>query len=70
MANVDQSSSVSSGEATLTIVDADGNAVYARDLAADGSLASDAGVPGDWTITVSCTRLSGALNFRAEKRTP
>jgi hypothetical protein len=70
MANVDQSSSIEPGQAILTLMDADGTAVYTQDLSVDGSTATDAGTAGDWQVRVAFVGLTGTLNFRAEKRTP
>ena len=70
LANVDQSSNIEPGQAVLTLLDSNGTVVYSRDLAEDGSTASDAGVAGDWSVRVICTGLSGTVNFRAETRTP
>lgn len=70
LANIDQSAAVTVGQAVLTILDADGAAVYSQDLSVDGSFASDAGTSGDWQVRVAFTNLTGTLNFRAEKRTP
>lgn len=66
-ANIDQSSAISGGTATLTVRDAVGTQVYTGDLATGGSFTSSAGTTGDWTITVALTGLSGTLNFRAQK---
>jgi hypothetical protein len=70
LANIDQSSSIEPGQATLTLLDSDGVTVYSRDLAEDGSTATDPGAAGSWRVRVTCTGLSGTVNFRAEKRTP
>jgi len=51
-------------------MDADGMAVYTRDLSVDGSSATDVGLAGDWQVRVTLSGLTGTLNFRAEKRTP
>ena len=70
MANVDQSSNIEPGQAILTLMDADGMAVYTRDLSVDGSSATEPGIAGSWRVRVTLTGLTGTLNFRAEKRTP
>ena len=67
VANVNQSASSSSGSATLRIVDGAGVEVYSRSLAANGTFNTTAGTAGNWTITVTLSDVSGALNFRVEK---
>jgi hypothetical protein len=64
-ANVDQSGSLS-GTATVTITDADGTQVYTRSLTQTGTLQTDAGTAGNWTIQVVLGGTSGALNFRVQ----
>lgn len=70
MANVNQSSSISSGTATITIQDATGQILYGRDLKENGTFQTNAGTSGSWKITVTLSKINGTLNFRAEKRTP
>lgn len=70
LANVDQSSAIDPGQATLTLIDAAGTEVYAKDLSEDGSSASSAGIAGAWKVRIECSGLMGNVNFRAEKRTP
>lgn len=70
MADVDQSSAITAGEATLVLLDANGAQVYSRSLSEGGSAASAAGVAGDWTIRVVFADTDGTINFRAQKRTP
>lgn len=66
-ASVDQSSFVSGGMATLSIRDASGTQVYARNLGENGTFATAAGTAGTWTVTVTMSKTSGTLNFRAQK---
>jgi hypothetical protein len=66
-ANVDQSGIVASGAATLTITDAAGTEVYRRSLIQTGSFITSAGTSGSWTIEVSLSGVTGALNFRVQK---
>lgn len=66
-ANVNQSTSLSAGTATLTIRDAAGAQVYSRDLTDDGTFQTTAGAAGRWTITVRLVDASGAVNFRVQK---
>ena len=68
-ANVDQSCSITSGTAMLTMSDSTGTQVCSRNMADGGSVASTAGLPGTWTIRVTLNRVSGTLNFRAQKKT-
>ena len=70
MANVDQSCAVESGQATVVLVDSEGNEVYTEDLSVDGSYTSTEGVAGDWQVRVELSAMVGNLNFRAEKATP
>lgn len=66
-ANVDQSSSVTDGSATLTLRDANGTQVYSRSLGQNGSFTSAAGATGTWTVTLTLSKTTGTLNFRAQK---
>ena len=68
-ANVDQSCAITGGAATLVLLDANGTQVYSRSLIEGGSMASDAGVAGTWTIRVIFSTTDGNINFRAQKRT-
>lgn len=67
MANVNQSSSITSGTATVRVTDGVGAEVYARSLQENGTFQTSAGSAGTWTIVVSMDGASGgALNFRVE----
>lgn len=66
-ANIDHSSVIDSGTATLKIFDAEGIEVYSRDLNDDGSFTSSYGSPGTWTIKIELSKVSGTLNFRVEE---
>lgn len=68
-ANVDQSSSITAGTATLSLRDSTGAQVYTRSLTEGGSLASGVGLAGNWTIRVTLTGVRGTLNFRVQKKT-
>ena len=70
VANINQSSNLSSGSATLTINDTNGVEVYRKSLSENGSFVTAEGQSGSWTINISLSKLDGTLNFRAEKRTP
>ena len=65
-ANVDQSGSVSAGSGTLTITDDNGAEVYSRSLAQTGSVQTDAGTAGTWTIRIDLDGMSGVLNVRVQ----
>jgi hypothetical protein len=66
-ANVDQSTVLNSGAATVTILDADGMQVYSRDMNEDGTFQTGTGTTGNWTIRVALVNAVGGLNFRCEK---
>ncbi len=66
-ASVNQSCAISSGTATLVILDNNGTQVYTKDLSANGTFTTSVGVTGNWTIRVTLTSNSGDLNFRAQK---
>lgn len=67
-ASVNQSTTVTSGTATVTLYDANGAQVYTNDLSANGTFTTGTGVAGNWRIKVVFTNYSGpAVNFRAQK---
>jgi hypothetical protein len=66
-ASVNQACSITSGDATLVIQDANGTTVYAKSLKQNGTYNSSSGVAGTWTIQVMLSKTSGTLNFRAQK---
>lgn len=66
-ANVNQSTSLSAGSATLVIHDAANAEVYRRDLKQNGTFQTAAGTAGSWRIRVELTNASGAVNFRVQK---
>ena len=66
-ANVNQSSSLSGGTATVQVKDGSGAIVYTRSLAENGTRATSAGIAGTWTITVTLDNAQGTLNFRLQK---
>ena len=68
LANVNQSSAMGGGTATLRITDDQGVEVYSRSLSQDGDFPTDVGDPGNWTVTVSLNDASGTLNFRIQAR--
>lgn len=67
LAKVDHSSNIKKGNATLKILDANGNEVYNKDLSTDGSYTSNSGISGVWTIKLELKKLEGDLNFRVQK---
>ena len=66
-ASINQSTTVASGAATVTVFDANGTQVYSQSLSANGTFTTAAGVAGNWTIRVSLTQYDGTINFRAQK---
>ena len=66
-ANVNQSSSVTGGSATLTVRDDAGTVVYTASLGQNGTFTTDAGVAGTWNVEVRMSGTKGMLNFRLEK---
>lgn len=66
-ANVNQSANLGGGSADLRIMDAEGVEVYSRSLESNGTFQTSAGAAGSWTVTVTLTKASGALNFRLQK---
>ena len=68
-ANVNQSTTVTGGTATLGLLDADGTKVYDRSLADNGTYVSSSGTPGTWTLVVTYNDCSATVNFRVQKTT-
>lgn len=68
-ANINQSTTVTSGNMNLVIRDANGTQVYSRSLADNGTFVTADGVAGTWTIQVGYIGASGTVNFRAQKKT-
>ena len=67
VANVNQSSAVTAGTATLILRDPAGGQVYSRDLKDNGTFVTSRGTSGTWTIQVVLSNVSGTLNFRVQK---
>lgn len=65
-ANINQSTTVDRGTATLRIFDGEGTQIYERSLASNGTYESDAGTGTDWTIRIILTDYTGTVNFRVE----
>jgi len=66
-ANVNQSSSLGGGSASIRVVDGSGTEVYAKSLATNGTFQTGAGTAGDWKVTVTLDKATGTLNFRLQK---
>lgn len=66
VATVDQSSSITSGTATLTIKDASGSVVYSKSLSTNGTFSTSAGPAGNWTIAIHFSGVNGTANFRVQ----
>ncbi len=66
-ANIEHSSVIDKGTATLKIFDSKGIEVYSRDLNEHGSFTSNYGAPGTWTIRVELSKVSGTLSFKVEE---
>ena len=67
-AKVNQACAITGGSATVTLLDDGGTQVYTNSLASNGDFFSSLGVPGNWTVRVVLSHLSGTLNFRAQKQ--
>ena len=65
-ANIDQSSSITSGTATLTIWCVNGNEMYSGPLTQNGTFETTTGESGEWTIEVVMVGVHGTLNFRVD----
>jgi hypothetical protein len=68
-ANVNQSTTVTGGTATLAILDADGTEVYNRSLAENGTFTTAGGASGTWTVRVIYVEANANVNFRVQKST-
>ncbi len=66
-AAVDHSSVVSTGVGTLVVLDADGTEVYSDVLTDSGSLVTQTGTAGAWTVKITYATFSGTVNFRVQK---
>ena len=68
-ANVNQSTTVTSGNMILVITDAVGTQVYTRPLSDNGTFVTANGVAGTWTIRITYSSAAGTVNFRVQKKT-
>lgn len=66
-ATVNQSTTVTGGSATLTILDTNGTQLYSQSLSSNGTFGMTKGLHGSWTIKVVFTSYSGTMNFRVQK---
>ncbi len=67
-ATVNQATTITAGQAILTIRDANGVQVYMADLLNNGTFDTGTGQTGNWTIVLTLTNYSGTLNFRVQKK--
>jgi len=65
-ADVNQSSSLTGGSATVVVRDQAGTEVYTRSLGQNGTFSTSAGATGTWTVVVTLDDASGTLNFRLD----
>jgi hypothetical protein len=63
IADVHQTSAVTSGSPNLTIRDNDGKPVYVTTLSDTGSFQTSAGAAGAWTVELDLQGVSGYLQF-------
>lgn len=66
-ANINQSSSLTGGSATLTIRGPTGTVLYTSGLQNNGTFHSQVGAVGTWQIQVVLSKANGTLNFRVQK---
>jgi len=66
-ANVNQSSSLTGGSATLTIRDPNGVVLYQAGLQNNGTFHTKKSTAGTWQIQVVLDKADGTLNFRVQK---
>lgn len=66
-ANVNQSSSLTGGSATLTIRDPNGVVLYQAGLQNNGTFHTKKSIAGAWQIQVVLDKADGTLNFRVQK---
>jgi len=68
-ANIDQSSEIKGGTATVTVEDASNRQVYQTDLRTNGSFVTEFGAEGAfWIIRFIVRDFSGTIDFRARRR--
>ena len=67
-ANVNQATELSAGSAHLRLLSPQGNLLYSRELAENGTFGTESAEPGSWRVRVEFTGASGHINFRVQKR--
>jgi hypothetical protein len=67
IANVDHSTTTTSGSARIVVLAADGSPVYDAALVPSRNEQTAAGTSGAWTVRIVLTSYSGTLNFRVQK---
>ena len=68
-ANINQSSALTGGSATVTIKDNAGTQVFNSSVSPNGTTVSTAGTAGNWTIQLVLDKAAGTINFRVQKKT-
>jgi len=66
-ATVNQSTTITTGAAVLTIYDSTGTQLYTQSLSANGTYGMTKGIHGRWHVKVQFTNYSGTVNFRIQK---
>ena len=64
---VNQSSTISGGDATLVLKDALGTTVYSRSLKQNGRFTSTDGASGEWTVQILANKVTGSVLLRADR---
>jgi hypothetical protein len=67
-ANIDQSTTIQGGQASVTVEDSNRVAVYYTDLKDNVSFVTQSGLRGSWRIRFTLTGFSGIIDFRARRR--
>lgn len=67
VANVTQASTLTSGIATLDLLDGSGDVVYSHSLTDTGTFATLQGTVGAWVIRLALTNVTGTVSFQAQK---
>ncbi len=66
-ADVTQSSQITSGSATLMVLDSVGQQLYLEPLSVNGTFLISSGTAGAWTIQVVLNNVEGTLNFSVQR---
>jgi hypothetical protein len=67
-ATVNQSTTITSGSAVLTISDSTGAQLYSQSLSANGTFGVKRGIHGHWSLKVQFVAFAGTVNFRVQKQ--